>query len=1399
MTWRGKSTILMPLETLAALFVSLMFRHCILTACRSRLFDETTLPPYSPTRITRSSPRNSTAQKFQNPTRPLKKQQSTLESWISPVQDNASPRPNIDRRNGSKSPLEVNARQADRPERSGNDTREDGLRHAPPKSKSSRTPEHNMSPSTVRDIRSPDDGSHQEDDIGRSASEGKTIEELDVREDANAGAEVAAAEDEAMADVVPEVDENSGFIKDPDELEAASMANFRQKDPVVLQPISTAADPQSSPASTNGPGSSNTPVPTPGSPTTSPGDDLPANASHKLPASKEPERRLARSPKSGLEAASEEPPSSIMPDIGDDSFLVEPALADAESHMAMDDGSGSVDKPSRQSDTSTYDQRQPMRIDTKTKNVPDHPVNQTHGMVESPLPMTTVTPRRPTEAPGRPSVERRETRIASGAMERKSVSEILDEAQRSSSHNNRLTLDSPISANTRDSFELATSKARIEERERREKERSKLSTVVFAKPQAEDTMGQEELLRAVSGEVVAKRKEERDYLHTLFESKAYSPPRSVPLNVLIGSAHKALSTDDHLLEYQEQMNCRTLKRIYQLQNAERWSLRQRKRAAEPARPTSHWDFVLDHAKWMHTDFREERKWKLAAAQAAAEWCAEWVASSPEERLELQIEVRPPTLLPAPDAIDDVDMGDEPGPAVSSSPTPDLVPSAEDDSISDGHIEDPRDVVASHAPAAIFSLGASEFNFPIAKTPAAEKLLNELPLYQPTGIEPDMSKSDLAERRDAKWKTDIVGVSRFAKEKLRVQDPKPPSKRSRYEYPSDSPPRRLLIPLQPEQTDVALFMPENKHIRDRIHPGHSFRPPSEHPMPSQAFYESRSSSRWTHAEDDELRKLVKEYSYNWSLISSCMSSKSLFVSGADRRTPWECFERWIALEGLPADMAKTQYFRTYSSRIDSAQRHVAAQQEATQRAAGNNPQNILRKRTNLPVRVERKANQKHLAMLDAMRKLAKKRETALQKQQHAADLAAMRKVNEANQPKVPYHTPAEFSALKLEREVKLAERQEAYRQQMLQSQALQARARAQQIAQGPGAVNGAPRPPGSQGSASAGGAPVNGQPALNNGNQPRPYAPGPNMPPGAMPMGPNSAMVLKQMPPNVQANLQAAALAGRSPEQLMHMQREAARLHQQQMLAVQARQAQANGQHSSPNMANTNMVNGNGAHNAQLAAQYAAVNGMPSPSLGPNGNASSPRTGNGVPFGQALSSGHTPAISAFVADEQARHPEMSQAEVTQRATQRLNSYQKQQMQAAQGGLQNAQQAQRNAMHQAALNAAAGAVNAGAHHANNAYARQQGMMRNEDVQAYNLGRAQMLQQQQQRANAGQMHMPPNGMGMLPGMNGSPVLPIARPVSQHGQMSRSATPRDQRSGSNGLNGQQGSPLMGQPGMQT
>ena len=60
----------------------------------------------------------------------------------------------------------------------------------------------------------------------------------------------------------------------------------------------------------------------------------------------------------------------------------------------------------------------------------------------------------------------------------------------------------------------------------------------------------------------------------------------------------------------------------------------------------------------------------------------------------------------------------------------------------------------------------------------------------------------------------------------------------------------------------------------------------------------------------------------------------------------------------------------------------------------------------------------------------KNDTNLRK---ATQLASLRKVNEANQPKPPITNPADFSKLKYEREQKLQERQEQYRQQMIAQQ------------------------------------------------------------------------------------------------------------------------------------------------------------------------------------------------------------------------------------------------------------------------------------------------------------------------------------------------------------------------------
>ena len=558
----------------------------------------------------------------------------------------------------------------------------------------------------------------------------------------------------------------------------------------------------------------------------------------------------------------------------------------------------------------------------------------------------------------------------------------------------------------------------------KEKERSKLSTVIF--PGRPPKPPSQENALVASGSQPSQSSKE-DYFMPLFLATASTDKRGVPpLDALLASAHKTITTSNAYVPIHENQTAKVLKRIYNLQSSNKWTLRQPKRAPEPVRPTSHWDVLLQEAKWMRTDFREERKWKMTVARNMAFACAEWVASSSEDRKLLQVKAIPPK--PAADT----EMGEA---SSQDHPTPDLVASGEFDSPMDDMDEEPRlNLMDTVAPTAIFALQDDDVVFGLRRSPTTDKLLDELPMYgAPLRVpQSNLPTSDLDP--DRMWRRPALPLSKYVEGRMELKFDGPPRKKSRFEYEQEDDdedqvvfgeqgPKRRILP--PEKTDVALFNPEHRHIRERIHNSHQFRPPSEFQMPLQSFFEHRIASQWTWDEDNELKGLVRDYSYNWSLISSILSSKSLFASGAERRTPWECFERWIHLEGLPADMVKTHYFRAYTNRIETANRIVMAQaQQMPQQPNANGQVQVPpRRRPTTGIRVERRRNQKHLTLVDAMRKLAKKRETNAQKQQHAQGMAAMRKANEVPQAanRNVGHTPQDFSRMKAEREEVLRER------------------------------------------------------------------------------------------------------------------------------------------------------------------------------------------------------------------------------------------------------------------------------------------------------------------------------------------------------------------------------------------
>ncbi|TVY18364.1 Chromatin modification-related protein EAF1 [Lachnellula arida] len=996
-----------------------------------------------------------------------------------------------------------------------------------------------------------------------------------------------------------------------------------------------------------------------------------------------------------------------------------------------------------------------------------------------------ATPQRtPSTAAATPASERLTTRLSSGAIRHKSVNEILGEIPRPNTSNSertptKLNTDSGSAENSSSPSRSSTpqspgTRMRTLVEKAKDRERSKLSHVTFSRTRPNKSVSNDTALMP-SGPQASKPTHD-DYFKPLFIASAASDRRGIPtLDSLLATAHKTITTSNAYVPLQETQTVKVLKRIYQLQSGNKWTLRQPKRATEPNRPTTHWDVLLQEAKWMRTDFREERKWKTTVARNLASACAEWVGASTEDRKLLQVNAASPPLA---EPLKDVEMSD----LDPSHPTPDLVASGESDSPMEDLDEEPRlDLMETVAPTAIFALQDDDVVFGLRRSPTADKLLAELPMY---GAPLSVPQSDIPTSEidpDRAWRRPALPLSKYVEGRMELKSEGPPRKKSRFEYEQEEddedevvfgePGNKPVLP--PEATDVALFNPEHKHIRDRIHSSHQFRPPSEFPMPLQSFFETRIASQWTWDEDNELKTLVREYSYNWSLISSMLASKSNFSSGAERRTPWECFERWIHLEGLPADMQKTHYFRAYTTRIEAANRNVMAQAAAVPPGAAPNGQiqPPSRRRTTTSVRVERRRNQKHLTLVDAMRKLAKKRETAIQKQQQAAGMAALRKANENHNPgpRGPVHTPQDFSRIKHERDeqfkervIALQQRQEAQRRAVLAQQRNPAQNVPQQQQQGP--ANGSQQrgpPPVNNPLAPNGNPSTSGQtltvPGQNRPQRPMPPQMGqpvsnglrvPQLPMNSMPPGPGPMQGMQsQMPmqPTVGLVNQAAQTA-ESQRALIQMQ--------QQQGKVPGQSPQM---HNSPPRPNGipqphgfPMQNMMGFNSNANGISTPPMNGMASSPGQTHGQVSSPRMGQ-LPFSQDQPNN---TIARMEATLRKQYPNLPTDQIMTMMTDLLKR----------NASQQRQQGLQSGLAQSAMNAAAGS-GTGMMDANGQVPRQANNSPQGQQQAY----AQMLaRQHENQKQAEQARQAANALSAGPPQN---RVENGTPVQGHAHMSSSA----------------------------
>lgn len=570
--------------------------------------------------------------------------------------------------------------------------------------------------------------------------------------------------------------------------------------------------------------------------------------------------------------------------------------------------------------------------------------------------------------------DRMATRTSSGALHQRNVSEILGRRPSQPESANRLILspetvspmamrhphDTPSAGQSTSFTNLAMRTPRRE------------SSQSDPRDEPDNSLPFLQELAALKG---AADDPDKDYLEPLFRIQAHDSPNvhTKPLGELLRSANKTASTEDHFTSIQERLDYKMLRRVYQLQNANKWSLRQMERSVEVAQPVSHMDHMMAEMKWMRKDFRAERKMKLSVCAWLAQRCAEFVAADHEERKRLQVKVKTPEAKQKADTMD----------VAEDSAEPDLEQSGESAAEDDMGPPTPSGE-AGFPPSLVVPQDLSETLAGLQKAGKLNKALESLPKI-------GFSEADTKVRTVTNSKG-LSQVSKFVKGKVVPQSQPRGQKRSRYDFEDEAEAlentpslkrHQTERDLEPEDLEIALFHPDNKHIRDRLHANNAFRPPSEHVMPATQFYEFRSGSQWLFEDDQKLRKLAKEYSFNWSLIADELNLPQLFKSSAERRTPWECFERWVELEQLPAEMRKTMYFKTWFQRLEQSQRaaeeRYQRQVAAIQQQNGGNAQHVPLRRRTMPMRVDKRRNSRYLWLVDAMRKGARKKEQAAFKQ------------------------------------------------------------------------------------------------------------------------------------------------------------------------------------------------------------------------------------------------------------------------------------------------------------------------------------------------------------------------------------------------------------------------------------
>ncbi|VEU20026.1 DEKNAAC100161 [Brettanomyces naardenensis] len=464
----------------------------------------------------------------------------------------------------------------------------------------------------------------------------------------------------------------------------------------------------------------------------------------------------------------------------------------------------------------------------------------------------------------------------------------------------------------------------------------------------------------------------------------YYHQQTLQLPKLLLRAHKTLTSDAFETSLVEGKVSVLYSRIEELKRKHGWALRQPRKYMEPfllKGNKTHWDYLMSEGKWLSMDMRQERKFKLAQcciiSQAVKDYwtygkvcCIKTITKEEVNGQEVKV-------------------------AGESNETGNVEDSRAEDEEEKGTEEDKND---EHEPMEVEKEKSDEI---------MEEQEKDEPVMEVADIvvQPEEKENGSLEPRE----DPVVSDDPFLSGNMVEDSYIPPEKASHYFLQAS------IDALTATEASVITHLPtyepfsskELDHVVDRDLYGHLsalLPPPDEAPEwekivlrkqddldkhtagfqkalfgpyrrfnvlkpprpPSIRNIELRIPTIWLPQDDRSLIKYVTEFSFNWEIISAHLSPQPTgrYFSNIERRTPWQCFERYIQLNNRFRFTDMRGVYTVAAKEWLEAAHRVQATTRRRISPLGVGQESIQRGHRRL----------RWASMLEAVRKLMKKRES-----------------------------------------------------------------------------------------------------------------------------------------------------------------------------------------------------------------------------------------------------------------------------------------------------------------------------------------------------------------------------------------------------------------------------------------